>query len=403
MDLQMTLSRMTDSAVVEYCSKALLDMFLFIPRPRLTNTIKVAMAAASKRYPTVLVLCEVWMANHEHLILFAPDNDASDWIGHMHQVVAESINREFSRSEKVFSGKQSFMACIHSMRQLVGRITYILSNPTKAGIARSYRDYHGVVICAENEPREIEVVRSEPAFSPRSRVLKEGTIRVAGLNEVSEYFAEHEQRDVLDIERQAKVLAHADAARNAAQSEAPKSSSSTTDEHTDKHTDEQKLSPEEEEMLAIDELFPEFGGAGKRGDIDYAAIVKRAVLAREAFHRQEWEARGVPIPTAKVMAERNAEMLKNKVWQSPPPGYYEKKAAESGRRAPRPYFYSSREEREFRERRHAAFLEAYREARAQWLAGGTDVVFPRGTTKMRGLPNVVIDTGPPELRLPVET
>lgn len=417
----MTQPNNCDSPVAEYGHRTVFGLDLLIPDKEWNDIVLSAMGRASAA-TDVRVISSTYMSNHDHHLLLSPKREFADWLRICHQVIAEQTNKRLDRAGPVWSSRKPYFATVYSMRQALLRGAYHIGNAARAGIARKFEEHQGVVIVPRNDSYTIELERPS-SFGTRSRVDKRPTVPVVGLRELVPIFHELKSRDASELARHAAAVAEAhdiveavskatsggeptpSLARSGSTPDAPPDrmdgAESETIEFTEHPNSQSSLSPQQLEQQALDDLLRAEWDGTDTDDTDYAGILMRIVRARERQQAEERKRRGRQAAGPKTMSARNAEKLKSRVWEHLTSADCQREYRLARGPRPLPFHYDSEAERELRLRRDAAFVELYRNAWSDWLGTETDVLFPRGTMKMRNWPHVIVDTGPPELPLPI--
>jgi REP element-mobilizing transposase RayT len=85
----------------------------------------------------------VWMGNHAHLLLKAPQDNLAEFMGYLNGHVAANVNRFLRRQNQLWSRRYAAAQVLDDAAALE-RLAYLLANPQNAGIEDSIGDWPGL-------------------------------------------------------------------------------------------------------------------------------------------------------------------------------------------------------------------------------------------------------------------
>lgn len=85
----------------------------------------------------------VWMSNHMHLLIQAPQGNLADFMGYLNGQIAREVNRFLGRRHQLWARRYALGQVLDEPAEFE-RLLYILTNPQKAGIADSIEQWPGL-------------------------------------------------------------------------------------------------------------------------------------------------------------------------------------------------------------------------------------------------------------------
>ena len=169
----MTQPRMLDKKVYEVSQRTMLGWFRFIQTARVQQVILYAVARACKMSGAEVVSLVV-MSTHIHvMICVEAPQDVETFTRELHSFLARCLNRMQRRIGQFWRSKRPQVTPIGA-NSVYDRIRYILCNPLRAFIARSWREHAGVILGPEDLNRTI--VAECPYFALGKRTKAPATL-----------------------------------------------------------------------------------------------------------------------------------------------------------------------------------------------------------------------------------
>jgi putative transposase len=106
------------------------------------NIIGTCLARGVKKF-NIRLFGFVWMSNHGHLLVQAPDGNLADFMAYLNGQVAVNVNRFLGRRHHLWARRYTASQVLDEPEEL-NRLEYILNNPYNAGIASSIEDWAGL-------------------------------------------------------------------------------------------------------------------------------------------------------------------------------------------------------------------------------------------------------------------
>jgi REP element-mobilizing transposase RayT len=106
------------------------------------NIIGSIMARATQMYG-VRLFGYVWMGNHAHLLVQAPNRNFPDFMCYMNGQIAANINRYLGRQNQLWARRYAAGQILDEAEEL-DKLAYVLANPQNAGIASAIDDWPGL-------------------------------------------------------------------------------------------------------------------------------------------------------------------------------------------------------------------------------------------------------------------
>ncbi len=106
------------------------------------NIIGSWLARAVRHY-RVKLYGFVWMSNHVHLLVQAPEGNFTEFMAYLNGQIAREINRFLRRQHQLWARRYAIGQVLDEPAELE-RLLYILTNPAKAGIVDSIEQWQGL-------------------------------------------------------------------------------------------------------------------------------------------------------------------------------------------------------------------------------------------------------------------
>ena len=85
----------------------------------------------------------VWMSNHGHLLIQAPQDNFAEFMAYLNGQIAVNVNRFLGRRHQLWARRYAAAQVLDEAEELE-RLGYILANPQNAGIANSIKKWPGL-------------------------------------------------------------------------------------------------------------------------------------------------------------------------------------------------------------------------------------------------------------------
>ncbi len=123
---------------------------------RLTNQIiEYCLGIAAERSGVELhAFCA--MSNHVHTVVTDVEGRLPEFLHQFHRNVAIAINASLGRTENLWSVGQTSAAELGDEWDVLDKMTYVVANPTAAGLVRSPREWPGVITAKLCEKKTIK-------------------------------------------------------------------------------------------------------------------------------------------------------------------------------------------------------------------------------------------------------
>jgi REP element-mobilizing transposase RayT len=148
---------------------------LLRPSKLVNQVFMYCLAVAAEKYE--VDICSVCvMSNHWHAVIYDRDGRYPEYLAWVHRMTAKCINASLGRWENVWAAEQPSMVRLEEDVDVIDKIVYCLTNPVKAGLVRSHRQWPGVILGPESWGREIRTRRprlifGEGGISPEEAVI----------------------------------------------------------------------------------------------------------------------------------------------------------------------------------------------------------------------------------------
>jgi len=106
------------------------------------NIIGSCLARAVDRFG-VRLYAFIWMSNHGHLLLSAPNNNLPEFMTYLNGQIAFEVNRFLGRRHHLWARRYSAAPVLDAEMEL-DLLAYILTNPQNAGLAKSIERWSGL-------------------------------------------------------------------------------------------------------------------------------------------------------------------------------------------------------------------------------------------------------------------
>lgn len=128
--------------------------FLLRPDSEANAIFLLALGRALRRHTGVRLNAAVTVSNHWHLLLRDEQSQLSDFMRDFETAVAKGINQLREREGRVFERRFSAEPVLDTAAA-IGRLLYVVLNPTEAGLVSRFEDWPGVLLFAKGgEPVE---------------------------------------------------------------------------------------------------------------------------------------------------------------------------------------------------------------------------------------------------------
>jgi REP element-mobilizing transposase RayT len=117
--------------------------FLLRPSPEVTALIGYVLAVAAARTGVLIHTCVV-MSSHVHMVLTDPEARLPEFSQYLWSLVARALNASLGRWESFWAPSSYSAVLLETHESVVEKTAYALTNPVKAGLVRSGREWPGL-------------------------------------------------------------------------------------------------------------------------------------------------------------------------------------------------------------------------------------------------------------------
>lgn len=144
--------------VTRRCSQR---QFLLRPSPEATALFGYLLAVAAARTGVLIHACVV-MSSHVHMVLTDPEARLPEFSQYLWSLIARALNASLGRWESFWSPSSYSAVLLETQESVLSKTAYALTNPVKAGLVRSGREWPGLWLGPEHIGATLTFER--PAF-----------------------------------------------------------------------------------------------------------------------------------------------------------------------------------------------------------------------------------------------
>ncbi len=171
-------------------SRCFQAQYLLRPDEEMNRRFGYWLGRALKRYPGIEMYAVVQMSNHFHFALNDRFGELAFFMRYFESNLAKAVNQIRNRTGTVFHRRYSAEQILDD-NAFLDRVLYVVMNPVRAGLVRSYAQWPGVLLWAKEEITEyafgwVDQAKFERHQKlrlkrPRSEYIRQSKLRLAPL------------------------------------------------------------------------------------------------------------------------------------------------------------------------------------------------------------------------------
>jgi putative transposase len=118
-------------------------LMMLTPKPWVVRLFGYCLAVSAERHGIELHAYTV-MSNHWHGVLTDPEGRLSDFLCHLHSLLARALNQGRGRTDGVWSRQPTNLVRVWDADSLLEKMTYVITNPVKAGLTSTSEEWPGL-------------------------------------------------------------------------------------------------------------------------------------------------------------------------------------------------------------------------------------------------------------------